>query len=165
MLHFDTVPDRYRLALKRLCYLTLSGPLLTARVHLPSEDRVRSVLDEVAEQRGSKQPTVVAVANHLGLSNATFWRHFPQIAREIAEQRRTAIHTVRDSPPGPSDTEGAGPDAEIAHLRRRNRELADHLEVAIAHLQRLTIENDTHREELEHTRNVARLPTARSVAT
>jgi hypothetical protein len=27
VLHFGTVPDRYRLALKRLCYLALSGPL------------------------------------------------------------------------------------------------------------------------------------------
>jgi hypothetical protein len=31
--------------------------------------------------------------------------------------------------------------------------------VAIVHVQRLTLENDALREELEHARNVARLPT------
>ena len=41
-LHFGTVPDRYRLALKRLCYLALSGPLPAAEPR-PAIARVHNI--------------------------------------------------------------------------------------------------------------------------
>jgi hypothetical protein len=52
------------------------------------------------------------------------------------------------------------PPSELARLRRTNRELTDQIEVAVAHLQRLTLENHTLREELEHSRKITRLPRA-----
>ena len=42
VLHFGTVPDRYRLALKRLCYLALSGPLPAAEPR-PTISQVLSI--------------------------------------------------------------------------------------------------------------------------
>ena len=46
-----------------------------------------------------------------------------------------------------------------AKLRGDNRDLAEHLELAIANIQRLTIDNQALREAREAARNVTRLPT------
>lgn len=132
---------------------------MTARVQLPSEARVRQALTELTAQPGAGQPTVLALARSLGLANGTFWRHFPEIAREVADQRRTAARLNRNTSahelPGDDN-----PPGELARLRHTNRELTDQIEVAIAHLQRLTLENHALREELEHSRKITRLPRA-----
>ena len=132
---------------------------MTARVQLPSEAQVRQTLSELAARPGAGQPTVLALARSLGLANGTFWRHFPDIAREVADQRRTAARLGRTTSPQqqPGDN---NPPSELARLRRTNRELSDQIEVAIAHLQRLTLENHTLREELEDSRKITRLPRA-----
>jgi hypothetical protein len=44
-------------------------------------------------------------------------------------------------------------------LRRDNHDLPEHLELAIANIQRLTIDNQALRQALEAARNVTRLPT------
>jgi hypothetical protein len=131
---------------------------VTARVQLPSEAQVRQALTGLAAQPGAGQPTVLALARSPGLANGTFWRHFPEFAREVAGQRRTAAArhdrtTSAQEPPGDSN-----PPSELARLRRTNRELTDQIEVAIGHLQRLTLENHALREELEHSRKITRLP-------
>ena len=132
---------------------------MTARVQLPSEGQVRQALAGLAAQPGAGQPTVLALARSLSLANGTFWRHFPEIAREVADQRRTAARlghtTSARQQPGDNN-----PPSELARLRRTNRELSDQIEVAIAHLQRLTLENHTLREELEDSRKITRLPRA-----
>lgn len=64
VLHFDTVPERYRHALKRLCYLSLSGPLP------PGEPRPRitSILGTFYKARtflrwlDSRQPSTVGAS-------------------------------------------------------------------------------------------------------
>jgi AcrR family transcriptional regulator len=130
---------------------------VTARVQLPSETQVRQALTELAAQPGAGPPTVLALARSLGLANGTFWRHFPEIAREVADQRRTAARLDRTT--SAREISGHGnPPSDLARLRRANRELTDQIEVAIAHLQLLTLENHTLREELEHSRKIARLP-------
>ena len=72
---------------------------MTARVQLPSEAQVRQALAELAGQPGAEQPTVLALARSLSLANGTFWRHFPDIAREVADQRRTAARLGRTHQP------------------------------------------------------------------
>jgi hypothetical protein len=132
---------------------------VTARVQLPSEAQVRHVLADLAAEPGGGPPTVLALAGSLGLANGTFWRHFPEIAREIAPQRRTATGLHRAT----SAQAPAGEQAsELARLRRATRELNDQLEVALAHLQRLTLENHAMREELENSRKISRLPIGRA---
>jgi AcrR family transcriptional regulator len=135
---------------------------VTARVQLPSEAQVRLALTELAGQARAGQPTVLALARSLGLANGTFWRHFPEIAREVAGQRRTAASLNRTT--SAQELPGDGnPPGELARLRRANRELTDQVEVAIAHLQRLTLENHALREELEHSRKITRLPRAQQL--
>lgn len=136
---------------------------MSARVPLPSATEVQQALTELSAQPGDEQPTVLALARSLGLANSTFWRHFPEIAREVAENRRStagADHTA-DAHGQPSDDR---PTIENARLRRQNRELAGQIEIAIAHLQRLTLENHALREELEQSRTSTRLPQARPPA-
>lgn len=132
---------------------------MTARVQLPSDAKVRQALAELAAQPGAGQPTVLALARSLGLANGTFWRHFPEIAREVADQRRTAARLGRTTSVQelPADNNSV---SELARLRRANRELTDQMEVAIAHLRQLTLENHTLREELEQSRKITRLPRA-----
>jgi hypothetical protein len=126
---------------------------------LPSEAQVRQALTELAAQPGAGQPTVLALAQSLGLANGTFWRHFPEIARDVADQRRTAARLDRATS-AQNLSDNGNPPSELTRLRRNNRELTDQIEVAIAHLQRLTLENHALREELEHSRKITRLPRA-----
>jgi hypothetical protein len=132
---------------------------MTARIPLPSATEVQEALTELSAHPGSSQPTVLALARHLGLANSTFWRHFPDIARGVAENRRAArADQAASAHEQPGDDT---PAIENARLRRRNLELADQIEVAIAHLQRLTLENHALREELERSKAITRLPRAR----
>ena len=132
---------------------------MTARVPLPSETQVRQALTELGAQPGAGQPTVLALARSLGLANGTFWRHFPEIARQVADQRRACAR--QDRATSTSEPSGDNPPSELARLRRANRELTDQIEVAIAHLQRLTLENHALREELERSRKITYLPRAK----
>lgn len=128
---------------------------MTARVPLPGEEQVQRALDELTEAEGQAQ-TVIALARSLGLANSTFWRYFPDVARTVAQQRREqtqqpkACTAVKAQPANAQD--------DVARLRRRNQVLSEHLEVALAQLQRLTLENDALREALEGAREVARFP-------
>jgi len=102
---------------------------------------------------------VLALARHFGLSNTTFRRHYPEIAREIA-QARTA---PTDSPPGsgqPSAFDRLV--ARNAKLKRTNRLLADQLKLAAAHLQRLAVENDRLRELADDCAGVTRIDSHRT---
>lgn len=130
---------------------------MTRRVSLPTESEVRAALAELSATETKGRPTVVALARSLGLTNATFWRHFPEIAQEVADARRSGQRS--DTAAGASHT-GAAADggAEIAHLRTEKSRLRDQLEVAVAHIQRLTLENRALRDELERATKVVRIP-------
>ncbi|MBM7167438.1 hypothetical protein JQK87_03185 [Streptomyces sp. G44] len=86
-------------------------------------------------------------------SNTTFRRHFPDIAQEIA--------ALRSAPPTPgSPSEPTRYDrlvARNAKLKRHNRELTETLTLAACHIQRITLENQKLREELEAATGVTRL--------
>lgn len=108
---------------------------------------------------GGAKPSVLALARRLGLSNATFWRHF----RDIATETR---HNAGDSMAQPG---GQNPRRDRAWelasqnvgLRRERDRLADQLEAALGHLRRLTIDNAQLRLDLEAAHKITRLDPGR----
>lgn len=128
---------------------------MTSRVDAPSESRVRAALDELRQRAGDNgtQPSVLGLASKFGMSNTTFRRHFPDIAQEIA-----ALRSAPPTPGAPSEpTRYDRLVARNAKLKRHNRELTETLTLAACHIQRITLENQKLREELEAATGVARL--------
>ncbi len=125
---------------------------MTRRVPLPTNAEVLHALAEL--RKDSTRPgTVRGLAEHLGLTNSTFWRWFPAIAQDIADQRRTIARAKRAEP---SETARRA-DSERA-LRAENATLRDQIDLAVAHIQRLTLENHTLRAQMEDRAQIARLP-------
>ncbi|MDG9709674.1 hypothetical protein [Streptomyces sp. DH10] len=92
------------------------------------------------------------------MSNTTFRRHFPHIAREITESRST--------PGGSSSGEERQSRldtvvARNAKLKITNRTLKGHLKLAAAQIQRLASESAQLRQALEASAKVTRIGTAR----
>ncbi|MEU8003672.1 hypothetical protein AB0B66_21150 [Catellatospora sp. NPDC049111] len=126
------------------------------RQPLPSEQTVRSTLEQLRNEadKTGRAPSILALARRLGLANTTFRRHFPVLCTELTAHEPTP---VLDGEP----SSYAKLTREVDKLRRDNRELAEHLELAIANIQRLTMENHGLRQALEAARNVTRLPPQR----
>jgi hypothetical protein len=122
---------------------------------VPSEAHVRKVLREQqdrAEQTGTR-PSVLALARHFGLSNTTFRRHFPGIASEISAARTAP--PLEDQPRGASRYDRLV--ERNAKLRRANRDLSAHVQLAAAHIQRLALENARLTQQLEAASKVTRI--------
>ncbi|MFB7374091.1 hypothetical protein ACFC0D_30040 [Streptomyces sp. NPDC056222] len=124
---------------------------MTAHRHpLPSRTDVHAAIDSLTSETG-RRPSVLALATRLGLANTTFRRNYPDICAEL-----TAIAYT------PSGTTAAHAYSKVqtdnARLRRNNRDLAEHLELAIAAIQRLSIDNDFLRAALHEARAVTPLP-------
>ncbi|WP_329160514.1 hypothetical protein OHB49_13630 [Streptomyces sp. NBC_01717] len=130
---------------------------MTRRVDIPSEARVRAALEELQQQASNNgtRPSVLALTRRLGMRNTTFRRHYPDIAREISTLRAEPTDSKDASFPSRFDTLVA----RNSKLKRRNRELTDHLTLAAARIQRLALENQQLRQELEAAANVTRLNT------
>jgi len=69
---------------------------MTRKIDLPPEQHVRTVMAAMLADAagGGPRPTVLALARSLGLANATFWRHYHDIATELchhAAQARQAV--------------------------------------------------------------------------
>jgi transposase-like protein len=107
---------------------------------------------------GTTRVSVLGLARRLGLSNATFWRNYREIATEIRQAAETSGKPARASWPG-NEARLAG---QNASLRQERDALAGQLEAALAHLRRLTTDNARLRGELEATRAVSHLGTARA---
>jgi AraC-like DNA-binding protein len=125
-------------------------------VQMPAEYEVRAAAREIIEQtrETGHRPSVLAVARRFGLSNTTFRRNFPDVARELGEQRRTP----------PTAVEGSAAAARENTLRERHaivlrekENLREHLELAAANIMRLTLENRQLRRELEAVSKVTRI--------
>jgi hypothetical protein len=127
---------------------------VTRRTALPSPEDVHLAIKQLTETTG-KPPTVLALAGHLGLANTTFRRHFPDLTADLT-QRRSA------NPTGP-DPAASTPFQRLqhdnAHLRATNRALSQHLELAVANIQRLTLDNHQLRHQLEAATNITRIDT------
>ncbi|MGW2964087.1 hypothetical protein ACWDGI_37280 [Streptomyces sp. NPDC001220] len=126
---------------------------MTRRVPDLPEGLVRKHLQEVLEscRETSTAPSVLMLARRLGLTNTTFRRRYPEIAREIADHR-AAPTALRSGP-----TEHDRLVARNAKLRRRNRELSTQLALAAAHIQHLALRNEKLQEALKSAANVTSL--------
>lgn len=119
-------------------------------VKLPTPVEILAALAQL--RTSSNRPvTARALAEHVGLTNSTFWRHFPEIAQSVADERREALRGVSTSR-APATTEPAA-NAE-RRLRDENTALRSQLERAVAHIQRLTIENDDLRKQAEQASGI-----------
>jgi hypothetical protein len=121
---------------------------------VPADAHVRRVLDQhmtECQDNGSR-PSVLALAAKFDLSNTTFRRHFPDLAKEVAAARSNPKRDMEDKP-SPYEVLAA----RNAKLRRANRVLTESLRFAAAQIQRLAVDNARLREALETTTNVTRI--------
>src|SRR3954462_10698488 len=97
------------------------------------EALVRKHLQEVLDicRETNTRPSVLMLARRLDLTNTTFRRRYPDIAREIAD------HRAAPASPRSGPTEHDKLIARNAKLRNRNRELAVQLALAAAQIQHL----------------------------
>ncbi|MEU7823025.1 hypothetical protein [Catellatospora sp. NPDC049133] len=130
---------------------------MTRKVNLPSGAEVEQAKTSVlaAARATGTRPTVVALAGRLGMSNPTFWRHFPDIARELAQLGRTGAAQAPDGDVADSRLEELK--QHNARLRRANQTLTEQLEFAVASIQRLAIDNHQLRQELETATRVTHI--------
>jgi transposase-like protein len=129
---------------------------MSQKIPLPTDDEINKATTEMlAEaQAAGRRPSVQALARRLGLTNTTFWRHYPHLARQISDQRR-ATPTPTTEP----TNRIAQMEKQLADLRRANQDLTDHLHLAVANIQRLTLDNHQLRQELHAATNVRQLRT------
>lgn len=116
--------------------------------------QVQAALDQLREEThlSDRRPSVLALAHRLGLPNTTLRRRFPDICADIAAHRQPPRSGEETNPAaGIHDTLPQ----ETSRLRLDNRELTEHLELAIANIQRLTLDNHRLRAELEVARLVS----------
>jgi hypothetical protein len=115
---------------------------------------VRKRLEEMlaACQASGTRPSVLTLARRMGLTNTTFRRHYPEIAREIAGHR-----TAPDAPVGSQPNTYDKLVARNAKIRRRNHELTAQLKLAAAQIQYLALRNARLEEALEAQIGVTRI--------
>jgi predicted ArsR family transcriptional regulator len=135
---------------------------MTRRVNLPDVDLVRQAATDViaAARAEGRRPTVVALAGRLGMSNATFWRHFPDVARDLVAAARST-----ESPPAGSDAPNRYDRLADDHsrLKQANAELTRDLARAAAAIQRLALDNHELRQQLAATTGVISLADERRI--
>ncbi|PKV88210.1 hypothetical protein [Streptomyces sp. TLI_146] len=126
-----------------------------SRNDLPSPTRVDQALDELLNtcRSSGRQPSVLDLARRFGLSNTTFRRNFPEVVSKIAAARRPQEAPVAPEGPSPNDRLIA----RNAKLRRANRELTATVNLAVAQIHRLSVENRQMRAELEAATGVTHL--------
>ena len=128
---------------------------MNRRAALPTPDEVHDAITALTEALG-KPPSALALAKHLGLANTTFRRQFPDIAADL---RR-----IRSTEPG---REGAQDSSPYQELKQHNAKLRDieeltvHLELAVANIQRLSLENHRLRRERDEATHVTPIIRAR----
>jgi hypothetical protein len=130
---------------------------MTRKIDLPAEGHVRAVMARMlaGADAGGPRPTVLALARKLGLTNATFWRHYHDIAAELRRHDAQAQQAI----PAPDHNLGQASElaSQNAVLRRERDHLASQLEAALSHLRRLTIDNAELCRELETARAITRI--------
>ncbi|MFG3532236.1 hypothetical protein ACGF8B_36720 [Streptomyces sp. NPDC047917] len=123
---------------------------------IPAEARVRRVMDRYMTecQTNGTRPSVLSLATKLGLSNTTFRRHFPDLAKETSTVRpNPEPATAAEKHPSPYEILAA----RNAKLRRANRSLTENLRFAAAQIQHLAVDNAHLREALEASSKVTRI--------
>ncbi|MEU8489491.1 hypothetical protein [Streptomyces sp. NPDC048641] len=114
-----------------------------------SRTTVRAAADALTAETG-RGPSVLALATRLGLANTTFRRNYPDICAELAAA--TATPSAQKASDAYSTLQ-----ADNARLRRDKRDLTKQLELAIAAVQRLSVDNDRLRTALHEAHSVTPL--------
>jgi hypothetical protein len=75
---------------------------VSRRKPVPDEARVREALAQmrIEAESGTTRVSVLGLARRLGMSNATFWRNYREIAIEIRQAAETSGKRARASRPG-----------------------------------------------------------------
>ncbi|WP_034087300.1 hypothetical protein [Streptacidiphilus albus] len=123
---------------------------------VPAEPHVRRVLDQYVNEchDNGTRPSVLALAAKFDLSNTTFRRHFPDLAKEVSAARsRPSPCPTAEMRPSPYEVLAA----RNAKLRRANRMLNENLQFAAAQIQRLAVDNARLREALEAISDVTHI--------
>ncbi|WP_035803964.1 hypothetical protein [Kitasatospora mediocidica] len=123
---------------------------------IPAEAHVRRVLNQYVNEchDNGTRPSVLALAAKFDLSNTTFRRHFPDLAKEVSAARsRPAPHPTAEMRPSPYEVLTT----RNAKLRRANRSLTENLQFAAAQIQRLAVDNACLREALEASSKITRI--------
>lgn len=117
-----------------------------ARRH-PDREAVVSRLEElkVHSSGSGGRVSVLALARSVGMSNTTFRRVFPDLVAEV---------TALEAPPGHGQVVAERTVVTLEKVRKRNRDLEENLNLAVAAIQRLTLENARLRTELESALSV-----------
>ena len=108
------------------------------------------------DRPGARAGRVDAIDDPAAHPDARSWSDgaaFPDLCAELASTPRAAAST------GAADAYTRLQE-DNARLRRRNRELTEHLELAVATIQRLTIDNSQLHTALAKAQHVTRLPRA-----
>lgn len=126
---------------------------MTRRVDLPTTEEIARRVEELTTSNG-RPPAVIALARDLQLSNATFWRHFPSIAQSVADAGRAFRQTGHMDPPlNPASNTKSSP-GEQPPTSPRLAGLQTDLQAAAREIQRLTLENETLRAQLQDVTSV-----------
>lgn len=142
---------------------------MSRRVALPPDDDLAAALHALLADAAAQgvRPTVLTLAGRLGLSNTTFWRHFPDTAQQVRAAANQALprpDIAVDDPTGSAAAASNGAQ-QRAVLSRDNQRLREQLELASAHIARLTLTNQRLVEELETATRVTPLFSARHPST
>ncbi|MBU3063167.1 hypothetical protein KO481_16725 [Nocardia sp. NEAU-G5] len=132
---------------------------MNRRPDLPTVDDVQAAIDHLIETTG-KPPTTLALAGHLGLPNTTFRRNFPDLTTRLQRQR---TRSEQETLSGANRFEQLVQENQV--LKATNQDLAEHLELAAANIQRLTTENHQLRQAIESASSIARIDTRRPTST
>lgn len=127
---------------------------MTRPVTLPTREGIQSALTQLRTE-ADRPVTARALAERVGLTNSTFWRHFPDIAQQVANDRRDRLRQTSETR---SPELANQSDDHERRLRDENTALRAQLELAVAHIQRLTIENALLREQTESVAGIRHLP-------
>ena len=126
---------------------------MTRQIPLPTAETVAEALQNLTRQANvtGRRVSVSGLARHLGLPNTTLRRHYPDVIDEMGTAA-PLNHPGRRN----SHHEELGQTAN--RLRNENRDLRTHLDIAITHIQRLSIENDQLRRQAETASQIRRIP-------
>ncbi|MET8248711.1 hypothetical protein ABZV31_32595 [Streptomyces sp. NPDC005202] len=121
------------------------------RAPLPSRAEVDAALTALTAETG-RTPSVLALATRLQVANTTFRRNFPNVCAELARPASTPQTSQRAA--------DAYTQVKVDNdrLRRANRDLTHQLDLALAAIQRLSIDNNRLRTALHQAAAVTPLP-------
>lgn len=126
---------------------------MSRRIELPGREQVEATVRALSDSTSGSALTVSALAQHLNLTNSTFWRYFPDIAQSVADKRRLSLRGEAK----PSPTPATRKDCPERHLRQQIDALKSQLSIAAAQVQRLTLENAALRRQLEAENTIVRI--------